>query len=125
MNKSLLGSILMSLVLPIAGQSQTTAPDLTGLWDDGTGEDISRDVIKCYQCVFSAYGADLFKKVNRTAVPSLKCLQFGPARALMLGRPFMIVQHPHAIAILTEPQLTFRLIYTDGRPQPPDISDFP
>jgi len=113
------------LLLPALAQPQTAPPDLTGVWDAGSGEDISRDVVRGQQMVLTPYGAERFKKVDRASDPSARCLQFGPARALMLGRPFMIVQHPHAIAILTESQLTFRLIYTDGREQPPDISDFP
>ncbi len=125
MNKGLLISILMLMILPAAAQSPAAPRDLTGVWDGRLGEDISRDLAPGQQLVLTPYGADRFKKVNRANDPSARCLQFGPARALMLGRPFMIVQHPHAIAILTEPQLTFRLIYTDGRPQPPDISDFP
>jgi len=37
----------------------------------------------------------------------------------------MIVQHSNVVAILTESQRTYRLIYTDGRGHPEDIEDYP
>ena len=47
------------------------------------------------------------------------------ARMIMMAHPAMIVQRPDVVAILTESQRTFRIIYTDGRGHPHDIGDYP
>jgi len=44
---------------------------------------------------------------------------------IMMAHPAMIVQHPDVMAILSESQRTFRIIYTDGRSHPEDVMDYP
>src|SRR5207247_4340292 len=41
------------------------------------------------------------------------------------AHPTMIVQRPDVVAILSESEHIFRLIYTDGRGHPPDAYDYP
>jgi hypothetical protein len=102
-------------------------PDLTGVWHpQGQSMDLSRLVIPGDQMLLTPYGAERFKTVDHSKDPSVKCLPFGPVRAVCcLVHPNMIVQHPSVVTILTESQRTFRLIYTDGRGHPEDIEDYP
>ena len=43
----------------------------------------------------------------------------------MMQHPAMIVQRPDVVAILSESQRVFRIIYTDGRTHPPEVYDYP
>ena len=43
----------------------------------------------------------------------------------MMAHPNMIVQRPDVVALLTESQRTFRIIYLDGRGHPEDVDDYP
>jgi hypothetical protein len=108
------------------GDLQPAPPDLTGVWDDPGGMDISKDVISGDEFLLTPFGAERFRTVDHAKDPSVSCLPFGPVRAICcLVHPNMIVQHPNVVVILTESQRTYRLIYTDGRDHPKDIEDYP
>jgi hypothetical protein len=103
------------------------ATDLTGVWHvQGQSMDLSKLVVPGDQLVLTPYGQERFKTVDHSKDPSVRCLPFGPVRAVCcLVHPNMIIQHPNVVAFLTESQRTYRLIYTDGRGHPPDIDDYP
>lgn len=102
-------------------------PDLTGVWHpQGQSMDLAKLVIPGDQMVLTPYGAERLRTVDHSKDPSVKCLPFGPVRAVCcLVHPNMIVQHSNVVAFLIESQRTFRLIYTDGRGHPDDIEDYP
>ena len=43
----------------------------------------------------------------------------------MMQHPTMLVQRPDMVLFLSESQNVFRMIYTDGRPHPEDVYDYP
>ena len=106
---------------------KSSPPDLTGVWHpQGQSMDISKLVISGDQMVLTPYGEQRFKTVDHSKDPSARCLPFGPVRAVCcLVHPNMFIQHPDVVAILTESQRTYRLIYTDGRGHPDDLKDYP
>jgi len=55
---------------------------------------------------------------RETADPLAVCYMPGVPRIMYMEHPFQIFQTPNHIAITFEWSLVFRLIYTDGKPQP-------
>ena len=55
---------------------------------------------------------------RETADPLAVCYMAGVPRIMYMEHPFQIFQTPNHIAITFEWSLVFRLIYTDGKPQP-------
>jgi hypothetical protein len=50
--------------------------------------------------------------------PALRCIPYTFPRAIMLARPFQVIQAPGLVTILIESMHTFRIIPTDGRQHP-------
>ena len=100
-------------------------PDLTGVWYGGGIGDIGKDVLPGEQLILTPYGAERYKKVDHSKDPNAKCLPPGPSRMVARAHPTMILQRPDIFAVLSESEHIYRLIYTDGRPQPPDAKDYP
>jgi hypothetical protein len=99
-------------------------PDLTGVWDVSGVENITDALAPGSEIVHTAYGLEQFKKVDQALDPNARCLPWGPTRMMCCTRmPIGFVQHTDVIAILTESQQTFRLVYMDGRPLPSDLYD--
>jgi len=99
--------------------------DLTGVWSGGSMGDISKLVLPGEQLVFTPLGAERYKNVDHAKDPNSLCLPPGPSRMVARAHPTMIVQRPDVVAILSESEHIFRLIYTDGRDHPPDAYDYP
>jgi hypothetical protein len=123
------GAILIRAQSRATTQSdlKSSPPDLTGVWHpQGQSMDLSKLVIPGDQLVLTPYGQERFKTVDHSKDPSVRCLPFGPVRAVCcLVHPNMFIQHPNVVALLTESQRTYRLIYTDGRRHPDDLEDYP
>ena len=100
-------------------------PDLTGVWFGGPMNDIGRDVLPGQQLVLTPYGAERYKKIDHAKDPNAQCLPPGPTRMVARAHPTMIVQRPDVVAVLSESEHIFRLIYTDGRSHPSDATDNP
>ena len=99
-------------------------PDLTGVWNVDGVENISDNVAPGSEIVHTAYGLEQFKKVDQALDPNARCLPWGPTRMMCCTRmPIGFIQHSDVIAVLTESQQTFRLVYMDGRPLPEDLHD--
>jgi hypothetical protein len=99
-------------------------PDLTGVWNVDGVENITDNLAPGSEIVHTAYGLEQFKKVDQALDPNARCLPWGPSRMMCCTRmPIGFIQHQDVIAILTESQQTFRLVYMDGRPLPEDLHD--
>jgi hypothetical protein len=99
-------------------------PDLTGTWNVDGVENINDNLEPGSEIVHTAYGLEQFKKVDQALDPNARCLPWGPTRMMCCTRmPIGFVQHTDVIAVLTESQQTFRLVYMDGRPLPEDLYD--
>ena len=105
---------------PPAGQI-----DLTGVWFGGASGDLSKATLPGQEMILTPLGEQRYKTVDHAKDPNTACLPPGPARMIMMAHPAMIVQRADVVAILTESQRTFRLIYTDGRDHPFDAYDYP
>lgn len=99
--------------------------DLTGVWHGATSGDLATSTLPGQEMILTPYGLDRYRKVDHSKDPNTYCLPAGPARMIMMAHPFMIVQRPELVTVLTESQRTFRLIYLDGRGHPSDVYDYP
>jgi hypothetical protein len=100
-------------------------PDLTGVWFGGGMNDISKDTLPGQQLILTPYGQKRYKNVDHAKDPNAQCLPPGPTRMTARAHPTMIMQRPDVVAIMSESEHIFRLIYTDGRDQPADAKDYP
>ena len=99
-------------------------PDFTGVYNVHGVENINDTLAPGSQIVHTAAGMERFKKVDQALDPNARCLPWGPTRMMCCTvMPDGIIQHKDVIAVLTESQQTFRLIYMDGRPAPGDLYD--
>lgn len=99
-------------------------PDFTGVWNPNGVENITDTLAPGSEIVHTAYGAERFKTVDQANDPNAKCLPWGPTRMLCCTRmPIGFIFHKDVIAILTESQQTYRLVYMDGRKVPEDLFD--
>jgi hypothetical protein len=112
-------------------------PDLSGVWvpdptspcpRSGCEQPISKEFLNIGSVVegglpYQPWAAALFKKrmaENRVSEPSAHCRPLGITR--LETDPWLrkIVQNPGLTLILSERDVTFRQIFTDGRPLPVD-----
>ena len=105
--------------------SGLTHADFTGVWFGGSMGDISKLTLPGQELVFTPLGAERYKNVDHAKDPNTLCLPPGPSRMVARAHPTMIVERPDVVAILSESEHIFRLIYTDGRDHPPDAYDYP
>ena len=99
-------------------------PDFTGVWNPNGVENIVDNLAPGSEIVHTAFGADAFAKVDQALDPNARCLPWGPTRMMCCTRmPIGFIVHKDVIAILTESQQTYRLVYMDGRPVPEDLYD--
>lgn len=108
-----------------APERQAGRSDLTGVWFGGASGDLSKATQPGQELVLTPLGRQRWDTIDHAKDPNTACLPPGPARMIMMAHPAMIVQRPDVVAILTESQRTFRIIYTDGRGHPSDIADYP
>ncbi len=100
-------------------------PDLTGVWFGGSMGDLSKMVLPGEEVVLTPLGAQRYNDVDHAKDPNSLCLPPGPSRMTARAHPTMIIQRPDVVAVLSESEHIFRLIYTDGRDHPPDAYDYP
>jgi hypothetical protein len=100
-------------------------PDMTGVWLSGSSADLSKVTIPGQPMILTPYGAERYRTVDHAKDPNTQCLPPGPARMIMMLHPTMLVQRPDMVLFLSESQNVFRIIYTDGRPHPEDVHDYP
>ena len=99
-------------------------PDLTGVWFGGSSRDLSQYTLPGQEMILTPYGKMRYDTVDHAQDPNTYCLPPGPARMMMMAHPSMILQRGDVIAMLTESQRTYRLVYLDGRGHPGDIDDY-
>lgn len=112
-------------------------PDLSGIWElehapcppEGCGDYVAGPEFLNMGTKlpgglpYQPWAAELVKR--RTADlgredPVARCLPAGAVRILTFPPPRKIIQTPNEIVILSERDVTFRQIFTDGRPLPAD-----
>ncbi len=106
-------------------ERQAGRSDLTGVWFGGASGDLAKATIPGQELLLTPYGKQRWDTVDHAKDPNTACLPPGPARMIMMAHPAMSVQRADVVAILTESQRTYRIIYTDGRDHPHDIADSP
>lgn len=123
-------SSLILAAIPAAAQggaAKTPAAanprDFNGLWITST-TDLTQDLLPGQEISFTHYGAERYRKVDMALAPANTCQPYGPTRAMQSTYPYQMVQTPGVIAVVFE-HIDYRLIYTDGRGHPEDISDYP
>jgi hypothetical protein len=122
MRRALVAAIVALITTGVAPAAQSR-PDFTGLWISPTA-DISVVLLPGQEVSLTAYGAERYRKLDMAKSPSYTCLPYGPTRGLQSTNPYQIIQTAGLIAIITE-HIDYRMIYTDGRPHPEDILDYP
>jgi hypothetical protein len=118
-------SILVSAnaLMAQAPGGRSAPPDLSGFWINQYTPNLAQVLGK--QPPFTALGAERWRTVDTAKDPTGVCLPPGPSRAFTAPFPFLLIQHKDMIGILYEYQTIWRVIYTDGRPHPKDIADYP
>ena len=97
--------------------------DFNGMWA-GASADLTQRLLPGEEIVLTEYGAERYRTVDHAESPANRCLPYGPNRGMASTNPYMTVQTPEVIAILTE-HVDYRIIYMDGRDHPEDIMDYP
>ena len=114
-------------------------PDLSGIWElehppcpaDGCGdyiggpEFLNLGVKLKGGLPYQPWAAELVQQRSADLGrddPVARCLPAGAVRILTFPPPRKIIQTPGEIVILSERDVTFRQIFTDGRPMPVDPS---
>jgi hypothetical protein len=96
----------------------TREPDLSGVW---MGVDASAADVFNVAELARLYTTEARRKMQQMTAqddPALRCIPHAFPRALMVPKPFQIVQAPGMLAILIETMHAYRLIPTDGRRHP-------
>jgi len=120
-----------SLVAQAPGANRQFDPrDYSGVWSPlGSSipnNDITTHLLPGEEIVFTPYGADRYRKLDHAADLTNTCGPAGYFRGMQTPlMPFQIVQGKDVTTMAMEYMYSFRLIYTDGRAHPEDISDYP
>jgi hypothetical protein len=99
-------------------------PDLSGFWDLGPlrfGGDLAQG--KESEVPYTPAGLEAFKNRDHKDDPTGFCLPPGIPRMLHSPMPMLVMQTPAYVTMLFEYQRIWRIIYTDGRPHHPDVTD--
>ena len=96
--------------------------DFNGIWL-GSGSDLTQRLLPGEEIALTPYGAEKYRTVDHAQFPGNTCLPYGPNRGMAATNPYMIVQTPEVIAVLTE-HIDYRVFYMDGRDHPDDIMDY-
>jgi hypothetical protein len=101
----------------------TDPRNFNGIWE-GAAQDLTVHLLPGEEIVLTPHGAEKYRAVDHATFPGNTCLPYGPNRAMAATNPYMIVQTPEVIAVLTE-HIDYRIFYMDGRAHPDDIMDYP
>jgi len=99
------------------------ARDFGGIWLGPSG-DLTTRLLPGEEIALTQYGAERYRAVDHSKFPGNICLPYGPNRGMAATNPYMIVQTPEVIAVLTE-HIDYRIFYMDGRAHPDDMLDYP
>jgi hypothetical protein len=124
------GLVLLGVSCGTAPAANDDAPatandprDFNGIWEGAT-TDLTEHLLPGEEIVLTKYGAEKYRTVDHAKFPGNTCLPYGPNRAMAATNPYMIVQTPKVITVLTE-HIDYRIFYMDGRAHPEDILDYP
>src|SRR5688572_26780922 len=99
-------------------------PDLGGFWDLSPlrfGGDLAQG--KEDQVPYTPAGKAAFERTDHKNDPTGLCLPPGIPRMIHSPFPMLVMQTPEYVTMLFEYQRIWRIIYTDGRPHHPDVTD--
>ena len=97
--------------------------DFSGIWL-GAAADLTQHLLPGEEIALTQHGAEQYRAVDHATFPGNTCLPYGPNRGMAATNPYMIVQTPEVIAVITE-HVDYRIFYMDGRDHPDDIMDYP
>src|SRR5262245_30642184 len=128
MKRLYLAIAIAAVLLPVSLHGQGSGnsgsqPDLSGFWINQYTPNLAQALGK--EPPFTAFGAERWRTVDTSKDPTGVCLPPGPSRAFTAPFPFLLIQHKDMVGLLYEYQTIWRVIYTDGRPHPQDIADYP
>ena len=109
----MLGTIVLGLL----------APDLSGIWKVDSAQP-NENLLPNGEVPMQPWAAELYR--HRVATmgferPGTRCMPHGAPDAVTVPNlPFKIVQTPSELIVLNEREVTYRQIFTDGRPLPED-----
>lgn len=106
-----------------AAEAQPSARDFNGIWQ-GAADDLTEHLLPGEEIVLTPFGAEQYRKVDHAKFPGNTCMPYGPNRGMAATNPYMIVQTPKVIAVVTE-HIDYRIFYMDGSGHPDDIMDYP
>lgn len=98
------------------------ARNFNGIWQ-GAADDLTEHLLPGEEIVLTAYGAEQYRAVDHSKFPGNTCMPYGPNRGMAATNPYMIVQTPEVIAVVTE-HIDYRIFYMNAD-HPPDIMDYP
>ena len=126
-----MAAIIASLLIPAFAGAQGPVnrtpdgkPDLSGFWDLAPlrfGGDLAQG--KEGEVPYTALGKQAYLNHDFKDDPTGFCLPPGIPRMLHSPMPMLVMQTPGYITMLFEYQRIWRIIYTDGRPHHPDVTD--
>jgi len=127
-NVAMVALIIVAVPLVAVAQLPHTPdgkPDLTGYWNLPQALRFGGDLAEGHedQVPYTPAGREAFQKRDAADDPTAYCLPPGMPRMLHSPFPMLIMQSPGLVAELFEYQKIWRLIYTDGRPHHPDVTD--
>ncbi len=118
--------VLILAALPAAAQTPAWDPkDFSGMWHADAQRDITTALLPGEEISFTPFGAEKYRNLDISKSPANTCMPSGVQRSIHGAFPFMISHSKDMVANIFEYQSTYRLIYTDGRPHPEDIYDYP
>jgi hypothetical protein len=97
--------------------------DFNGIWQGAT-QDLTENLLPGEEIVLTEYGAQRYRAIDHAKFPGNTCLPYGPNRGMAATNPYMIVQTPATIAVLTE-HIDYRIFYMNETDHPDDIMDYP
>ena len=97
--------------------------DFSGIWL-GAASDLTQHLLPGEEIALTQHGVEQYRAVDHATFPGNTCLPYGPNRGMAATNPYMIVQTPEVIGVLTE-HVDYRIFYMDGRDHPDDIMDYP
>ena len=103
-------------------ETLTDARDFGGIWQYFTA-DLTRSLLPGEEISLTEYGAERYRGVDHGSFLGNTCQPYGPNRSMAASNPYMIVQSPAVIAVLTE-HIDHRIFYMDGRDHPDYIMDY-
>ena len=85
--------------------------------------DLTQHLLPGEEIVLTPHGAEQYRAVDHSKFPGNTCMPYGPNRGMAATNPYIIVQTPEVIAVVTG-HIDYRIFYMNAE-HPADIKDYP